>query len=65
MHVEGTSSTFISTSNLHSHFQTALTFEIIELEAVVDSETICSAQSSDFANYAHTTVVDTEFKTAI
>ena len=41
MHVEGTSSTFISTPNPHSHFQTALTFEIIELEGeVVDSETI-------------------------
>lgn len=41
VHVEGTSSTFISTPNPHSHFQAALTFEIIELEAeVVNSETI-------------------------
>ena len=40
VHVDSTSSTFISTPNPHSHFQTALTFETIELEAeVVDGET--------------------------
>ena len=53
--MEGTSSTFISTPNPHSHFQTALTFETIELEAeVVDSETISVLRNFQIAQIMHT-----------
>ena len=52
--VEGTSSTFISTPNPHSHFQTALTFETIELEAeLVDSETISVLRNFQIAQIMH------------
>ena len=52
VHVEGTSSTFISTPNPHSHFQTALTFETIELEAeVVDSETTINREIFLIGNF--------------
>ena len=54
VHVEGTSSTFISTPNPHSHFQTALTFEIIELQAeVVDSETMSVLRNFQIAQIMH------------